>query len=229
VHAHSQYAQNPWGRLARTMTALYSIVHGTRAEADRVAAQVRAVHRHVRGQHRGRRYSAFDSDLMLWVHATLVDTGIAMHDAYVRPLASDECADFYDDMKVVAQVFGVPRRVLPRTYDDFRAYEERMLAGVLRVGDDARAIAETITRPPVPLPLRPALRVLAHANIGLLPAALREQYGFTWRPVDRAALVASARAVRTLLPLAPAPVRDVKRTDGRRDGLAFTLLALASR
>jgi uncharacterized protein (DUF2236 family) len=182
------------------------------------------VHAHVRG----RGYSANDPDLQLWVHATLVDTGIAMHDAYVRPLTEDECGAFYDEMKVVAHVFGVARRVLPKTYGDFRAYEERMLRDVLRVGADARAVAATITRPPVPLAVGPAVRALAHANIGLLPPTLREQYGFAWRPVDRAALLASARVVRTLLPLAPPPVREVKRASGR-NGLSFALLALVAR
>jgi len=76
VHAHSDYERNPWQRLARTMTALYSIVHGTRAEADRVAATCTPWHAHVCGRHGDRRYTAFDPDLMMWVHATLVDTGL---------------------------------------------------------------------------------------------------------------------------------------------------------
>jgi uncharacterized protein (DUF2236 family) len=81
----------------------------------------------------------------------------------------------------------------------------------------------------VPLPLLPAVRALARANIGLLPSAVREQYGFAWRPLDGAALLASGRLVRTLLPLAPAPVRNVKRGGDRRNGLSYALLMLAAR
>ena len=230
IVAHSDYATEPWKRLGRTLTALYTVVFGTREEADAVAQAVRAVHRGVRGRTGdGARYSALDAELQLWVHATLVSTGIAMHDAYVRPLRPDEREAFYQDMKVVARVFGVPARVLPPGYDDFRAYEETMLRDVLRVGADARRIAATITRPPVPLAARPALIALAHANVGLLPPQLRDAYGFAWRPPDRAALAASARLVRTFLPLAPSPVRNVKRAGDRRNGLSLALLALAAR
>ena len=223
---HSDYATAPWKRLGRTLTALYTVVFGTRAEADEVGRTVRAVHRRVRGDG----YSALDPELQLWVHATLVDTGIAMHDAFVRPLERDECASFYEEMKIVARVFGVPARVLPETFDDFRAYEQRLLdERVLRVADAARAVARTVTNPPVPFALRPAVAALVRANVALLPPELREQYGFSYSRVDRAAFTASARAVRSLLPLAPSPVRDVKRHGDTRNGLSFALLALAAR
>src|SRR5438445_11799341 len=135
VHAHSDYARNPWGRLARTMTGLYSVVHGTCEEADRVAAQVRAVHRNVRGKHDGRRYSAFDADLMMWVHATLVDTGLVMYETFVGRLDRDVQEAFYDDMKLVARIFGVPEGVVPPTLADFGDYKRELLrGGALRVG-----------------------------------------------------------------------------------------------
>ena len=56
---------------------------------------------------------------MLWVHGTLVDTGIAMHEAYLGPLDANRRAAFYREMSVVARVFGVPESVLPRTLVDF--------------------------------------------------------------------------------------------------------------
>src|SRR5205814_8108927 len=39
---HSHYREDPWRRLARTMAALYTIVFGTRSEADRMGAITRA-------------------------------------------------------------------------------------------------------------------------------------------------------------------------------------------
>ena len=35
VVAHSDYRENPWERLERTMSAVWTIVFGNRAEADR--------------------------------------------------------------------------------------------------------------------------------------------------------------------------------------------------
>jgi hypothetical protein len=49
--------------------------------------------------------------------------------------------------------------------------------------------------PPVPLPLRPALRALAAQSAGLLPPALRE-YGLRWTRADGLALRASSQSCR---------------------------------
>jgi uncharacterized protein (DUF2236 family) len=208
---HSRYREDPWRRLARTMAALYTIVFGTREQADRVGELTRAAHRRVRGQRGGRPYSAADPELMLWVHSTLVDTGLAMHGAYVGPVAPDLAEEYYEQMKVVGTVFGVPPEVHPPTLADFRGYQHAMLHGSVRVGRDARAVAATVLRPPVPLPLLPALRALALQSAGTLPPELREQYGLRWGVADRAAFVASSRSSRRLVPFLPAPLRRTER------------------
>jgi uncharacterized protein (DUF2236 family) len=228
---HSDYDLDPWRRLARTMTALYTIVFGTRAEADRVGAMVRAVHATVRGELRedvgcwpaGTSYAADDPELQLWVHGTLLTTGIAMHETYVGPLSRRSQEGFYRDMRLVAQVFGVPERVLPRTLREFRDYERAMLeSDALAVGTDARAVARTVLSPPVPLALLPALRTLRFPAIGLLPPEVRDRYGFSWRADQRAFLAASARSARILMPAVPAPVRSA-------NGLGLRLLAAYAR
>lgn len=153
-----------------------------------------------------------------------------MHETYVGPLSDEDRESFYEEMKVVARVFGVPPRVLPPTLDDARAHERRLLQdGTLCVTDAARQIARTVLAPPVPAALRPPLVALARANIGLLPEPLRERYGLRWTRLDAAGLAASARAARLLVPLAPSPLRSVKRAGDRRNGLSLALLALAAR
>jgi uncharacterized protein (DUF2236 family) len=234
---HSDYAADPWRRLARTMTALYTIVFGTKAEADRAGAIVQAVHERVSGRlpeavgpfAAGTRYAAADPALMLWVHATLVDTGIAMHDAYVRRLRPDERAAFYDDMQLVARVFGVPADVLPPTYGDFEEYRlERLGSPELAVGPAARAVARTVLDPPVPLPLRPGLRALGLTSVGLLPEPLRSRYGLRWSPAHAAALgAASLSARRLLVPLLPDPLRLMR--PAARDGIPLRVLAAFGR
>src|SRR4051794_39964944 len=209
---HSAYRADPWRRLARTMTALYTIVFGAREEADRVGAIVQSVHARVRGERGGRPYSAADPDLALWVHSTLVDTGIAMYETYVGKLAPPMAEEFYEQMKTVATVFGVPEDVHPETLAEFRAYQAEMLATELRVGQDARAVARSILEPPVPAPLRPAARALVLANVGLLPEPLRDQYGLGWGRARSALLAASSRSSRhVFVPLLPAPLRQTER------------------
>ena len=162
IAAHSSFRESPWRRLAGTMSAIYTVVYGTRAEADRVAARVRAIHAGVRGSiperlgpyPAGSRYAAREPQLLLWVHGTLVDTALVMHDAFVRPLQEEEREAFYQDMKVVARLFGTPASVIPGSFSDFQAYRrERLTSGEIVVTDAARAVAETVLRPPMPVAL----------------------------------------------------------------------------
>ncbi|MGB2952770.1 MAG: oxygenase MpaB family protein [Gaiellaceae bacterium] len=233
---HSRYGDEPWRRLARTMTALYTIVFGSRQEANRAGEKVRAVHTGVQGRlrervgpfRRGMPYSAADPELQLWVHATLVDTGLVMYERCVRRLEQAEREDFYDQMKVVGAIFGLPSKAQPRSLVDFEDYQRDLLAGTtLSIGNDARAVAETVLRPPVPVPLWPTARTLALLNVGLLPDPLRERYGLRFGLPERALLAASDRTARSLVvPLLPGPVRGLAP---RRRSIPFALLAAFAR
>jgi uncharacterized protein (DUF2236 family) len=132
------------------MTALYTIVFGTREQAERIGAITCAAHGRVRGR-RGRRdaYTADDPGLMLWVHSTLVDTRLAMYETYVGRVEPATAEEFYEQMKVVATVFGVPRDVHPPTLAGFRSYQQSLLeSGEVRVSADARAVAAAVLSPP---------------------------------------------------------------------------------
>jgi uncharacterized protein (DUF2236 family) len=210
---HSHYREDPWRRLARTMTALYTIVFGTRREADRMGAITRAVHKRVRGERDGRPYSAADPELMLWVHSTLVDNGLLMYETYVAPVDAHVAEEFYEQMKTVATVFGAPPEIHPPTLADLRAYQRRSIeSGEVRVGDDALAVAQAVLQPPVPVAFRPAVRALALSNVGLLDEELRAQYGLQWSRAQGLWLAASARSSRRLVvPLMPKPLRLTQR------------------
>jgi uncharacterized protein (DUF2236 family) len=209
---HSRFRQDPWRRLARTMTGLYTIVFGTREQAERVGAVTRTTHERVCGRRGSHTYRAADPGLMLWVHSTLVDTGLVMYETFVRQLDPATAEDFYEQMKVVATVFGVPPDIHPPTLADFRSYQRSLLeSGEVRVGPDARAVAASVLAPPAPLPLRPALRAIAAQGAGLLPPTLREQYGIRWTRADALALRASSQSCRRLLPLLPPALRETER------------------
>jgi uncharacterized protein (DUF2236 family) len=203
VAGYSDYATDPWRRLARTMTALYTIVLGTQEEADRAAAITQAVHARVPG--------ADDPDAQLWVHSTLVDTGLVMYEQFVRQLDEDEREAFYDEMCLVAELFGVPASVLPRTLDDFREYQRSVR---LRLTPEAREVARVVLSPPAPLSLQPAIRALRPLTIGLLPPAIRELFGFRWSRAHGLVLQAQARSVRMLLPAMPRRLRGLEPERG---------------
>jgi uncharacterized protein (DUF2236 family) len=204
---HSDYHEDLWRRLLRTLQALYLIVYGSKPEAERAAQAVKAVHARVRGTTKeqlgsfpaGTRYDASDPDLMLWVHATLVDTSLAAYSRFVGRLTADEEEAYYREMAVVAHLFGVPTSAIPATLTDFREYVRARLAGPeICVTAPAQKVAAVILEAPVPRPLR--LLVPAHrlATAALLPAKVREGYGLSWSRAHAMQLALAAPSLRIL-------------------------------
>src|SRR5256884_1987414 len=88
VAQHSDYRSDVWGRYARTTNYIVTTVFGTTRQAEALGARVREVHRPIRGVDTvtGRPYAADDPELLLWIHATLVESFLAAYRRFVRPL-----------------------------------------------------------------------------------------------------------------------------------------------
>jgi uncharacterized protein (DUF2236 family) len=145
-------------------------------------------------------YAASDPALLLWVHATLIDTSLRMHALLVRPLSDTEAAAYYKDMQRIGEALGIPRDAFPPDVPSFNAYVTAMNQ-TLQVTDTARSLAREIFRPRGAI--TPALFVTRALTAGLLPEPLRVQYGLSWGPRRQSALDASARLSRTLHPYLP--------------------------
>jgi uncharacterized protein (DUF2236 family) len=143
---------------------------------------------------------------MLWVHATLVETALAIYRRFVGPVASAEDEAFYREMALVARLFGTPADMIPPTLAEFRAYVRDELSGRnIVVTRAALDVAEAILDAPVPGPLRLAGPAHRLATAALLPARLRGEYGLRWSRAHAAALPVAARSLRlVVLPLARA-------------------------
>ena len=202
VADHSEFAADPFARLRRTLEASYSIVFGSEEEARRTAAAVRAVHERVRGPG----YTANDPDLLLWVHATLVDTSLRVYNRFVAPLSPAEQEEFYEQSTLQAELLGCPRGSQPATLDDFREYVRSMVA-TLEVSDTARRLAVDVLHPKVPWVAEPVFELGRQVTVGLLPAPLRLQYGLRWDRARKMALIAASVASRQVVPRIPAVVR----------------------
>lgn len=221
--AHSDALEEPYERLARTAKVLNTIGFGTRRDADRVAARVRAMHRRVRGAipeaigayPAGTRYRADDPELLMWVLFTLVDSATVVYDKYVRGLGRHEKAALWADYRVVGRLFGLSDGDMPRTLAELDDYRRAMLTGDrLHVSDWARRRARKIVlEPPIPWQARPVLETVNFITIGLLPDRIRQQYGFLPLPPPfvRKALVAGGAAYvkRGVIPFLPARLRLV--------------------
>jgi uncharacterized protein (DUF2236 family) len=205
VVQHSDYHADLWRRLVRTLRALYLMAFGTKAEAERAGEIVRAVHARVRGTTEtqlgrfppGTRYSAFDPELMLWVHATLVNSSLQVYERFVQQLPPEDEERYYREMALVAELFGTPARVIPRTLADFREYFAAELGGpTLTVTEPARAVAAVVHAADLPAPMRVLVPAHRLATAGLLPGRLRDEYGLHWTPLHELALPLAARSVR---------------------------------
>jgi uncharacterized protein (DUF2236 family) len=208
VADHSDFRADPWRRLAGTLRSYLTIVYGTTAAARGEIRRLNNLHRGITGPG----YAARDPELSLWVHATLVDSTVAVADAWLGPIGRERRAAFYAETRPIGRAFGVPDALLPADLEAFDAYVAGMLApsGPVRVSAVARELAEAVLRPPLGpiIPFLAAVPPEAYAwtlwpSVGLLPASVRDEYGLRWGPRERlvsAWLVAGWRVWRPLLP-----------------------------
>jgi uncharacterized protein (DUF2236 family) len=202
---HSDYRKDLWQRLVRTLRALYLIAYGTKAEAERAGEVVQAVHAHVHGTTTtplgafpaGTPYSASDPELMLWVHATLVEASLSVYQRFVHRLSASEQESYYQEMALVARLFGTPAAVIPRSLADFRAYFAAQVASTtITVTEPAREVAAVILEASVPAPMRVLVPAHRLSTAGLLPPRLRHEYGLRWGPLHDVALPLAARSAK---------------------------------
>ena len=208
VADHSDFRADPWRRLAGTLRSYLTIVYGTTAAARAEIRRLNALHREITGPG----YAARDPELVLWVHATLVDSTIAVADAWLEPLPAARRAAFYAETRPVGRAFGVPDAMLPADLEAFERYVADMLgpAGPVRVSAVARELAGVVLRPPLG-PLAPGWRrsrPTAYAwtlwpSVGLAAGVGARGLRPAWGPRERlvsAWLVAGWRAWRPILP-----------------------------
>lgn len=211
----------PYERLQRTARVLDTIAFGDAGEAERATRIVRAVHRRVRGElaapagrfPAGTRYRADDPELLLWILAALVDSGLVVYQRYVRSLSRDERDAYWRDYRTIGELFGLRDRDMPVSIEDFEAYWGEMLAGdVLHVTPQARDLAlRIVMRPPAPLALRPLVELTNQITIGLLPGRVRRMYGLHWDPVRGLAVRGGAEYLkRVVVPILPDRMRLVR-------------------
>jgi uncharacterized protein (DUF2236 family) len=180
VEEHSNYREDPLGRLSRTSSFVTGTTYGSTEAAERLVKLVKGMHRKVRGTAPdGRPYSADDPALLTWIHATEVASFLRAHQRFTPfPVRGDGADRYLHEMATIAERLGaewVPQsRVALRTY--FRAVRPE-----LEAGDQAREAMRFLTHPmsgPGVSPLVTAAhRVVIQAAIGLLPSWARTMLG----------------------------------------------------
>ncbi len=197
VAEHSHFRTRPLRRLTNTVRMMQLLSFGTMHAARLAARHTYECHRPVHGEG----YDANDPELRLWVFATLIDSILAAHDVFVRPLTEADKAAYYDDSKRMAGLLGVPPHLMPPGYSDLTEYVHTMISnGTVQVSPAAREVVAALFSQP--LWGRPT-RVATFFGVGLLPGGLREEFGFRWTDTHQRRfhdLAALSRRMRAFLP-----------------------------
>jgi uncharacterized protein (DUF2236 family) len=206
------YERNPWKRLERTLLLTYTLTFGTRSEALAAAERINQVHRRVKGVDpvTGKPYEGLDPDLLLWVHAVLVESALRFEALTVGALDDAGRQRFHEEQMLAAEMLLLPRDRIPPTVGELREYVRGVVAsGDLVVTDAARTVASLFHDPPKDAEWRPVLRGVAWWAFGSLPEPLRSGYGFRMTPAKAVAMRASLRALRLGRPLIPLRYRHI--------------------
>ncbi len=208
VADHSTFRAGPIATAARlhhTIHAMLSLTFGTPTERERTLEKIRTIHRAVHGMLRervggfeaGTPYSAEQPELLLWVHATLLDSLPRIYEQLAGPMTMRERDQYCEDAEWVLRALGATAIAAPRSWNALQAYIAEMFESErIVVGTTARTLAAAVLSPPFKWVVAPASRANLLFTVGSLPERLRNQYGFEWTPREARALERWARTIR---------------------------------
>ncbi|MGH7643829.1 MAG: oxygenase MpaB family protein [Candidatus Dormibacteria bacterium] len=213
---HSNFAQDPIGRFQRTAGWVTTVVFGTTEEAQAATRGVSRVHRQVVGalpaDHAtaawapGSSYRAQDRDLLLWVHASLIDAMLSTYRAVVASLQPELGDRVVREWDAVANLMGLaPGSTWGSEAQMHRWIERQLRQGLALPGPGSRLVGAVILSPGERGPALAKLTSLITA--GMLPAQVRRRFQVRWSPVHETAYLALTLGLRTARPTLPRMLR----------------------
>src|SRR6266508_6922600 len=139
------YERNPWKRMERTLQLTFTLTFGSTDEAAEAARRINLVHQEVHGidSVTGLPYDALDPDLLLWVHACLVDSQLMFERLTVGQLDDAGRERFHREQMAGAELLGLDRSLIPPTVADLRRYIDGVVSGgTLRVTQDTMRVGD---------------------------------------------------------------------------------------
>ena len=186
VDQHSGWRRDPVGRLAATSAYLSTVTFGDQAAALRAAARVRRIHARVRGTDAvtGRPYAAGDPALLLWVHASLVDSALAAGSLVGTSLSAADSDRYVAEMVAAAELVGVPRPLVPSSVPALDLYIASVRPGLRCTPAAAESMALLLDPPGLDQDTAEIWQDVRDAAITALPRWARQLYGYgTPRPM----------------------------------------------
>lgn len=199
---HSNLRADPLARFHNTFRVVFTIIFGTLEQALAASRHLYLLHTRIRGElpetvaayQRGSHYEANELNALLWVYATLVESGLMAYDCVLPPLSSQERELYYTESKKTAPLFGIRADGLPPDWEGFQRYTRDMCESEkLGVSALSREMAHRVLHGRgswVPVP--EWYRALTTA---WMPGRLREEFGLAYGSKERDA---AARAMDRL-------------------------------
>lgn len=219
---HSVFFSETLARARRSAGPILDTVYGG-ATAPATGRRVRDYHQEIKGTlPDGSRYHALDPETFYWAHATFLDNMLFGIENFIGPLPEADKPRIYEESKDWFAMYGVSDRVVPRDWDAFQAYWNRMLDGEIVAHKTARYGVGYVTKG-LPRPRRVPARVWRAAGpplnavarfltVGGLHPRMRELLELPWSAADERRYQRFAAAVRRMnrvWPLLPEVVRYV--------------------
>jgi uncharacterized protein (DUF2236 family) len=214
VAQHSDFQDDPWGRLFRTADYVGVTTFGTTEQARRAGAKVRGIHRRLAGIEpaSGQAYRVDDPDLLRWVHCVEVESFLSTAVRCGLRLSAGDRDRYYAEQTVGASLVGLDPATVPASVDQMAAYFRDQRPS-LQVTPAARQAATFVLWPPMPAlvrigtPARPAWIALAGAAFAMLPRWARRMYRLPGLPTTDLAATAAGLAFRSGLLVVPPALR----------------------
>lgn len=225
VAEHSRFQDDPFGRFWHTFDSTLRIVFGSTDEASAAIDEVNAVHSRISGVlpesvgrfDAGTSYDAADPELLLWVHATGLESELMVYDRFVSPLTPDEKEQYYQEMKEPGMLLGIPESLMPLTLPDLNTYLDGMVGSDhLAVGPTQRALAHSVLHPSLKFVAGAFFEPFVAIILGLLPERVRRLYGFSFTAAHRGIYGLSPVMVRAVNSLLPGSIRRFPLARARR-------------
>lgn len=216
VAEHSRTFADPIGRFHRTFDVMFTMVFGSLDSALAAARYLHRRHATIVGRlpeaigpfESGSIYCANEVAALRWVHATLVESALIVHDLILPPLTVEERERYWAESRLFGALFGLTSTNLPADWASFAAYSTSMMqSDTLSVSATARELAGQIFAGARPW-LRPPQWYQA-LTAHLLPDRLRVGFGFTSHERDRKAAERAFARIRRIYPKIPTRLRYV--------------------
>ncbi|MBV9639490.1 MAG: DUF2236 domain-containing protein [Mycobacteriaceae bacterium] len=216
VAEHSILLREPLQRVTRSVYPIMGVVY----DGDRAAQtgqQIRGYHTTIKGvDAAGQRYHALNPETFYWAHATFFMLVVKTAEYFCGGLTEAEKRQLFDEHVQWYRMYGMSMRPVPRTWEEFQEYWDRVCHEELEINRATQDIfGIRIPKPkllPMPTPVwdqlfKPLVAGQRWIAAGLFDPVVREKAGMRWTPGDEVLLRLFGKAVEVAFLVVPDEIR----------------------